>query len=270
MTDSTKATSKDIEIERVEGGVGVIFLSRPDQKNMIRTETLEALAQALDELNADRDVRAIVLAGRGAHFCAGADLQFLTETRKLPPLLIQDLVYGKAQEAAKRLYNARKPTVAAVSGAAITLGCELSLCCDFRVVSDTAFFQELWVRVGLLPPLGGLFLLPRIVGLGRAAEIALKGRRVDAVEALDWGLANELVAGEGYLGRAIALARELGELPPQGYRLAKLGLHRGLESTIDHEWTANALAQPMLITSEDFREGLASVMERRPGRYQGR
>jgi enoyl-CoA hydratase/carnithine racemase len=260
---------EDVEVETV-GAVAIIHLSRVEQKNAIRVETLEALAEATETLNTDPTVRAIVLNGRGRHFSVGADLQFLTEARKLSPLLIQDVIYGKAQEAARRLYSFRKPTVAAVNGAAITLGCELSLCCDFRVVSDTAFFQETWVRLGLLPPLGGLFLLPRLVGLGRAAEMALKGRQVPAKEALEWGLANEVVAGDAYLKRAIELAQELAALPPQGYRLAKIGLHRGLDSTMEQEWVANAMAQPLLINSEDFREGLASVMERRPAQFHGR
>lgn len=260
----------DIEIEHPGEGVAVVYLSRLEQKNAIRLETLEALAAAFEQLNTDPAVRAIVLAGRGSHFCTGADLQFLGEANKLSPLFIQDIVYTKAQQAAKQIYNSRKPTIAAVNGAAITLGCELTLCCDFRVVSDTAFFHELWIRVGLLPPLGGLFLLPRIVGLGRAAELALKGRRVGAAEALAWGLANELVAGEGYLARAIELARELAALPPQSYRLAKIGLHRGMDSTMEQELVANALAQPLLIASEDFREGLAAVKERRPAKFHGR
>jgi enoyl-CoA hydratase/carnithine racemase len=261
---------EDVNVERLDGGVALIRFARPELKNAIRLRTLEELGDAVVEATDDADVRAIVIAGEGAHFCNGADLEFLAETRKLSPLLVQDRVYTKAQAAAKALYNCRKPTVAAVNGAAITLGCELTLCCDFRIVSDTAFFQELWVKVGLIPPLGGMFLLPRLVGLGRAAELALRGRRVDAAEALAWGLANELVPGEAYLDRAIELARELAALPPQGYRMVKLGLHRGMDSTMEQELGTNSMTQPLLIASEDFAEGLASVRDRRPPKFVGR
>lgn len=260
----------DVLVERLDNGIGRILIDRPHRNNAFRLETLEQVSSAVDELAEDADVKAIVLAGKGPNFSAGADFDFLATLRTKSPLEIQDTVYSRAQGAARRLYHCRKPTVAAVAGAAITLGCELALACDFRIVDEQAYFQEAWVRVGLLPPLGGLFLLPRIIGMGRAAEMVLQGRKVKAEEALRLGLATEVTAADALLDRASALAGELGALPPNAYRLAKVGFHRGLESTIDHEWIANAMAQPLLIASEDFGEGVEAIKARRMPIYSGR
>lgn len=168
------------------------------------------------------------------------------------------------------MYRCPKPTVAAVHGAAITVGCELALACDFRLVSPTALFQESWVRLGLLPPLGGLFLLPRLVGLGRANEMCLSGRGVGAAEAIRIGLASELIEGDGLAARVQDFAAELAALPPLAYAAAKEGLQRGLESGMEAEWSANVSAQAALLSTDDFAEGLAAVTEKRTGRFAGR
>jgi enoyl-CoA hydratase/carnithine racemase len=122
-----------------------------------------------------------------------------------------------------------------------------------------------------MPPLGGLYLLPRIVGLGAANEIALTGRPVKRDEATRIGLATRSVDNAADLaGAAAAFAAELAALPPLAYRAVKEGLHRGLESSMDKEWSTNVLAQSILLGTDDFKEGLAAVMERRSGRFVGR
>ena len=152
----------------------------------------------------------------------------------------------------------------------MTVGCELSLACDFRIASDKAVFQESWVKLGILPPLGGLYLLPHMVGLGRAAEIALTGRPVPAQEALAIGLVQRVVAADTLGSQAQEWAAELAALPPLAYRAIKEGLHRGMESSMEKEWATNVLAQAMLLGTDDFKEGLASVTERRAGVFNGR
>jgi len=251
-------------------GIASIEFARPDRKNAFELNVLEDLSTALDACVADPDVKAIILAGRGAHFSSGASPALMAKLRDATPLEVQGSVYGIAQGAARRLYNCPKPTIALVSGAAVTLGCELALACDFRLIDETSFFQEAWIRLGLLPPLGGMFLLPRMVGVARASEMILQGRRVKAEEAERIGLAHELVPADQLRTRGLELAQDLGSIPPQAYRLAKQGFHRGLESTMETEWSANALAQAVLMSTEDFAEGVASVTERRAPGFVGR
>ena len=251
-------------------GIGWIVIDRKDGRNALRPQTLKEICAAVDAMTADPQVRAIVLASAGKHFSAGADFDFLEELSRTPGMTIREHIYAVFQGAARRLFHCPKPTVAAVGGAAVTVGCELALACDFRLVSPTVQFQESWIRLGLLPPLGGLYLLPRMVGLSFASEMVLRGRAVGAEEAVRIGLASQAVESEAALhGRAQELALELAALPPLAYRAAKEAMHRGLDSSMESEWSANVLGQSLLLGTDDFKEGLAAVMERRPGRFEG-
>lgn len=258
----------DLIVER-NGPVGWLKFNRPDRRNALRPETMESLCRALDALSADPTVRAIVLAGEGKHFTAGAEFSFLEGLRTTPAPQIKSQIYAHFQGAARRLYYCPKPTIAAVSGAAVTVGCELALACDFRLAAPTAEFHESWIRLGLLPPLGGLFLLPRIVGLSRAREIVLAARPIGAEEALRIGLVSEIVVDEPLEVRAQAFAEQLAALPPLAYAATKEGLRRGSQSSMEAEWEANVLAQSLLLGTDDFAEGLAMIQEKRPGVFTG-
>lgn len=259
-----------VSYHRGGGDVAVIELSRADQKNSIAPDTIENISKAFDLAVADENVRSIVLAGQGRHFCTGASPELMASLRDASPLEVRNNVYGTAQALVRRIYHCPKPTIAAVSGAAITLGCEFAIACDFRIVDESAYFQEAWIRLGLLPPLGGMFLLPRMVGIACASEMILEGRKVEADEALHIGLANRLVAKAELRSQACEWATQLAALPPRAYQFAKEGLHRAFESTMEKEWAANLMAQAILMSSEDFAEGVASVVERRVPRYGGR
>jgi enoyl-CoA hydratase/carnithine racemase len=259
---------EDIKVA-VEDGIGLLTIDRGDGRNALRPHSLSEICAGLDTLSADASVKAIVFGATGDHFSAGADFAFLKAVTTTPAPQIRDQVYTAFQGAAKRLWNCPKPVVAAVQGSAITVGCELSLACDFRIATPTTKFQESWIRLGLMPPLGGLFLLPRLVGLGRATDIVLTGRAVGAEEALQIGLVGRIVPNEQLHATAIAQAKELAALPPLAYRAVKEALHRGLESSMEKEWATNVLSQTLLLGSDDFKEGLASVLERRPGQFKG-
>jgi enoyl-CoA hydratase/carnithine racemase len=262
-------TFEDIVVTR-ERRIGTIAIQRPHANNSVRAETMNEIAGAVGQLSDDSDIRAIVLTATGKHFVTGAEFAFLKELGSLPPLQIKDKVYTSFQGAARALYHCPKPTLAAFSGAAVTVGCELALACDFRIISTTGFFQESWIKLGLLPPLGGLMLLPQLVGLGPAKDMILRGRPMRAEEALRVGLVLEVTSVEELAGRRDAFALELSELAPQAYAAAKQGLHRGLESTMEKEWASNVLAQSLLLNSEDYREGLEAVMAKRSPLFVGR
>lgn len=261
-------TFSDIQVIRADR-VGTILIHRPDAHNSVRAETMDEIGAAVQSLTDDPDIAAIVLGSSGKHFVTGAEFGFLQDLAVTPALVVKDRVYRSFQGAARALWNCPKPTLCAFSGAAVTVGCELALVCDFRVISDTAFFQESWIKLGILPPLGGMMLLPRLVGLGPATDMVLRGRPMKADEALRLGLAMEVVATADLPARRDALALELTRVAPQAYAAAKQGLHRGLESTMEKEWAANVLAQVMLLGSDDFKEGLDAVMTKRAPAFTG-
>lgn len=258
----------DIRTE-ISDGVGSLVIARPEKRNTVRPQTLAEIGQAMDMLTADESVRAILLRAEGEHFSAGADFKFLDVMTQMSPAEIREQVYTHFQGAARRIYHCPKPVVAAMQGAAITVGCELALACDFRVVADDAFFQESWVKLGIMPPLGGLFLLPRLIGLGRASQMVLRGTAVKAHEAERIGLASEVVPRADLDARGMELARELADAAPEAYRSIKQALRRGLESTMEAEFSANVMNQALLLSSEDFREGLDAVKNRRKPAFEG-
>ncbi len=250
--------------------VGTLTVNRPEKGNTSRPQTLAEICQAMDMLNDDADVAAILIRAEGRHFSAGADFAFLDDLTRMSATDIKGQIYAHFQGAAKRIYHCPKPTIAAVQGAAVTVGCELALACDVRIAADTAFFQESWIRLGIMPPLGGLFLLPRLIGLGRATDMVLRGRAVKAEEAERIGLVSEVVPVDQLARRASEVAAELAAMAPQAYATVKAALHRGLETGMDAEWTSNVMAQSILLGTEDFREGLAAVKEKRQPAFTGR
>lgn len=258
-----------IRVER-DGVVARVVVARADIGNASSPEMLGEIRDAFLALSEDSEVRAIVLAAEGKHFSVGADFTFLQRLSGMSASEIKGTVYANFQGAAKAIYRCPKPTLALVQGAAITVGCELALACDFRIASDTARFQESWIKLGIIPPLAGLFLLPRLIGLGRAMEMCLQGRPVLAEEALRIGLVGEVIAADALAERGETLARELAASAPLAYAAAKQGLQRGLESSMEAEWQANLSNQALLLGSEDHREGLAAVTGKRAPQFHGR
>jgi enoyl-CoA hydratase/carnithine racemase len=260
----------DLRIERPEAGIARIVFARGDAGNASRPEMLGELRDAVAMLGADDTVRAILLAADGKHFSVGADFAFLEALTGMTAVEIKTVVYDNFQGAAKAIYRCPKPVIALVQGSAVTVGCELALACDFRIAADNAVFVESWIKLGIMPPLGGLFLLPRIVGMGRAAEMCLRGRSVRAVEALDWGLVSLVVGLDELADSGLVLARELAAAAPLAYSTVKQSMQRALETSMDTEWSANLPNQAVLLGSSDFREGLAAVQARRAPVFEGR
>lgn len=258
-----------IRIDRPEGGVAAVTVARGDIGNASSPEMLGEIRDAFLTLSTDRDVRAIILAAEGKHFSVGADFAFLERLTGMSASEIKDTVYANFQGAARAIYRCPKPTLALVQGAAVTVGCEIALACDFRIAADNAMFQESWIRLGIMPPLGGTFLLPRIVGLGRAMEMCLRGKQVRAGEALTIGLVSEVVARADLETRGLDFARELAASAPLAYATVKQSIQRALESSMEAEWQANLPNQALLLGSQDHLEGLAAVTEKRAPAFRG-
>jgi enoyl-CoA hydratase/carnithine racemase len=259
---------QDIKVEKKDG-IGRIILNRPHVKNAVRPQSMQEILEAVSQFEVDSEVAAIVISGSGDSFSVGADFAFLEELRGMRPFDIKNTIYNDFLGAVRKVALCPKPTIAAVRGFAITVGCELAIACDFRIAGASADFRESWIKLGLIPPLGGMFLLPQLVGLSSARSMILTGRPVLAEEAERIGLVDSVVPDEELEAASLTLARELAQLSPLGYATAKEGIRRGLESTMDREWAANALAQGVLLDTADFQEGLAAVREKRQPVFRG-
>jgi enoyl-CoA hydratase/carnithine racemase len=162
-----------------------------------------------------------------------------------------------------------KPVIAAVNGAAVGAGCELAIAADFRIASSAARFGEVWIRLGCVPALGGMFLLPRLVGLGRATEMIMTGEIVDAEEARRIGLVSRVVAPDALRDAALDLARRLAAGPTRALAAVKAALNRGLSSNLWAELESTVPLQLSCFATRDFAEGVRALAERRPPRFTG-
>lgn len=260
----------------VDGHVATITLNRPDRMNAL-TKVLEAeLRTAFEEAGRDKAVRAIVLTGAGRAFCAGMDME---ELEVLPPEDIRAQEWMRPYDMNRRAdYQTRysyfpaapKPVICAINGAAAGLGLIMALYSDFRIASDKAVFATAFAKRGLIAEHGISWILPRIVGHARATDLLLTSRKIDAQEALGMGLVNRVVAADQLLGEAQALATVLStEVSPRSVRVMKRQLW---ESPYQSLGDAVALANAEMvesIRSEDFTEGVAHFVERRPARFTG-
>ena len=254
-----------LRVEDADPGVRTLTLDRPDALNALDRELKEVLLAALRAAARDRAVRAIVLTGAGRAFCAGQDLR---ERGDGAPGLAVELRerYIPIIEALHRL---EKPIVAAVNGVAAGAGFSLALACDLRVMAETATFISAFGRIGLVPDSGLSWILPRIVGPARAAEIVMTTDPVDAVTSERIGLVNRVVAAEGCLAEAQSLAARLATGAPLAIGLAKRSLAYALEHDLSASLAYEAELQGIAGRSADHAEGVAAFTGKRPARFTG-
>ena len=260
----------DLLVER-EGGVMVITLNRPAQLNAITGPMLDELTARLLEADRDHGCSVVVLTGAGRGFCSGLDLSDVDGGR---PFVGGGLT-GRPGELDLHqapptvLHSIDVPTVCALNGPAAGYGADLALGCDLRVAASSARLAFPSARLGVVPESGGTWLLPRLVGYARAAELVLTGARIDAQECLRAGLVNRVVPDEELTEATRALADEIAAGAPLALRAAKrLMRYAATEEFAAHVDRANLQLQP-LIGSNDFVEGVAAFHERRPPRFSG-
>jgi 2-(1,2-epoxy-1,2-dihydrophenyl)acetyl-CoA isomerase len=249
-------------------GVRTIALDRPESKNGLTTAVVRAFAQAI--LHRPEGTQVLVLGGRNGAFCSGLDLKD-AKARGLSPG--PELERGLREDfhgLIRVVHGATCPTIAAVDGTAAGFGCDLALACDIRIISERATFGELFVRRGLMPDGGGTWLLPRLVGLGRAMDLMLTGDVVDAHEAIRIGLATRLVPVAEHATRVAELAASLAKGPPLAYRAIKQAVYAGADGSLDAALDREATGQLALLASEDFEEGITAFLQKREPKFRGR
>jgi len=184
--------------------------------------------------------------------------------QQMRPDDIMKNVYGYFQGVVRTLRTCSKPVVAVINGGAVGAGCEMAIAADFRVVSRKSFFHENWTAIGTIPPTGGMYLLPRLIGQERAANMIMRAQRVYGEEAVKIGLATRLVEDEGKLREeGLAFAKDLARRSPNAMRVAKVALRRSMEGTFSSECEFNLLQQGTLLTGPDFASALDALEAKR-------
>jgi 2-(1,2-epoxy-1,2-dihydrophenyl)acetyl-CoA isomerase len=250
----------------VADAIATVTLDRPEARNALDAALKRELLAAIRAAARDRAVRALIITGSGAAFCAGQDLREASGPDAPPLSTVLRETYNPLILAMRRL---EKPIVGAVNGVAAGAGLALALACDLRIAADTASFVLAFGRVGLVPDSGTTWFLPRLVGPGRAAELALIGDPLTAADAERWGLVNRVVPAAALEDEARAIAGRLAGGAPLALAMTKRALNRSLDSTLEAQLEDEAALQGVAGRSADHREGVAAFLEKRPPRFTG-
>ena len=257
----------------VEDGVATLTLNRPQRLNTISRPMLAQLGELLLRADADPAVRVVILTATGRAFCAGLDMSEATGGRGIGSQ--NDANNARTTLDLKTappivLFNMEKPTICVLNGAAAGYGMDIALGCDMRIMAEGAKFAAAFVKRGVVPESGGTWFLPRMIGWAKAAELIFTGRTLSAQESLAMGLANEVVADAELTSRARAVAAEIAANAPLAVQAAKRMMRSGLSENFgDHVHHVFLQLLPLFRT-EDFREGMASFLEKRPALFKGR
>lgn len=253
----------DVHISH-SGHVARVTIDKPPI-NAVSVELMRDLADALEGLDRDGSTRAVVLATSGKVFCSGADLSNRTSEGPIPERMVNPLY-----DQAVRLFSTELPIVAAVQGAAIGAGLGLALVADFRVAAPEARFAANFVKLGFHPGFGLTYTLPRLIGPQNAARMFLTGERFDAEAALRMGLADEIAPLDQLLSRAHALAASIATNAPLAVRSTRKTLRGEMAAAVRAQTDNEFSEQQWLMKTDDFKEGVKAVNERRPGDFKGR
>jgi enoyl-CoA hydratase/carnithine racemase len=262
--EMTQTKYGDVSVS-LEDYVAEVEIHRPPH-NFFDVQLIRDLAEAFNALDADSACRASILSAEGRSFCAGANFANRAATGVEPGTAKGNPLYSEAV----RLFDCKKPLVAAVQGPAIGGGLGLALVADFRVVSPDARFSANFVKIGIHPGFGLTYTLPRLIGYQRANLMFLTGRRISGDEALEWGLADILVSPDRLRATAKALAAEIAENAPLAVVSTRSTVRRGMAEAVKAQTDIEFVEQDWLMRTADHREGIKAVAERRPGNFTGK
>ncbi|WP_216897494.1 enoyl-CoA hydratase [Nocardia alni] len=252
-----------ILLER-KGRVALITLNRPKALNALNSQVMTDISAALDELEHDDQVGAVVLTGSERAFAAGADI------KEMQPKSYMDMYLADQFSGWDRLTAFRKPIIAAVAGFALGGGCELAMMCDILIAADTAKFGQPEIKLGIIPGMGGSQRLTRAVGKAKAMDLVLTGRNMDAEEAERAGLVSRVVPAAELISTALEAADAIAALSLPSVMVAKEAVNRAFETTLSEGLRFERRVFHSLFATEDQKEGMTAFVEKRPAKFTNR
>ena len=266
----------------VTGGIALLTLNRPERLNAFNGPMLQRWVSCLEEAQADRDVRVIVLTGAGRGFCSGGDVGRMAETAsgdKKPdqarsegqtPLKMKESLRRGIQRIPLLMQRIDKPVIAAINGAATGAGLDVALMCDIRFAAAGARLGETYSKLGLVPGGGGAYFLPRIVGVAKALELFWSAKMIDAEEALRLGMVNGVFPDDQLLPQTMEFAQRVADAPPISIQLIKRAVYQSMGTDLATSLDLVSSHMTVARSSRDHIEALKAIKEKRPGRFEGR
>lgn len=257
-----------------DGHVVTLTMNRPDSRNPLGMEgDGDRFAEAAATINADRDVRCVILTGAGKAFSAGGNLKSMKDRGdgfQGVGVHLRENYRNNIHRIVRSMWNVEVPMIAAINGPAVGLGNDVACLADTRIAADTARFGATFLKIGLVPGDGGAWLLPRVIGMARASELFYTGDLIDAQTALSWGLVSRLVPGDELMDEARVLADKICRQPPDVLRMTKKLMREGMSTSFDMIMELSASMQALAHHTEDHGEAIAAFFEKRDGVYKGR
>lgn len=250
----------------VSNGVALVTLNRPEAMNSLNDQCYREMQDVLREIAADEAVGAVILTGAGRAFCAGADVKAMNPDtpilarRKRHKWILSDIL--------QPLVNLEKPVIAAVNGDAVGAGFSIALAADIIIASEAARFSQIFIRLGLVPDLGGLHLLTRVVGLNKAKELCFTARKIDAQEARELGIANRVVPADQLLPDARKLAAEIAAGPATALAMTKTLLNKSSNTTLEQMLEYESYAQTLAYSTAEYKEAVMAFREKRAPKFR--
>ncbi len=254
-----------VNYETPREGVVLITLNRPDKLNAYNAQMRLDMMDATRRASADEAARVVVVTGEGRAFCAGADISAIDEDYN-----VEDILNTEYGSFLSPIQTMPKPVIAAVNGPAAGIGMTTALTCDLRVMAEDAYLMSAFANIGLVPDGGLSWLLTQQLGYARAYQLAIEAEKIDAQRALDWGLVNRVVPATDVLANALDWAQTLAERAPISMGLTKRAFRAASDNGMRNAMAFEAMAQRSAITSEDCREGVMAMLEKRKAVFKGK
>ncbi len=261
-----------LEIESLlEGKLQIAYLNQPETFNSLNKILLKELRTFVHEASKNPEVRCIAISGRGKAFCSGQNLkEALSLGNAEDDRIIQRIVIDYYNPLVKEIAHAKKPVVSLVNGAAVGAGAMLALICDISLATESSYFSQAFVNIGLIPDTGGTYWLPKLLGRQQANYLAFTGKKLSASEAKNIGLIADVFDDENFMESAMKVLTTISNLPTKAIALTKKAFNESYENSLNEQLDVEGILQQEAAETEDFREGVTAFLEKRKPNYKGK